>query len=98
MPFTLKRVTKLENYKVTERQTILSIALSVIDVKQKVIMRVCKLLLLTPVFVSLSYFQGWSLLPILLVAGLLYPILTLPIEIWFARNHFDKAIEIFEKG
>lgn len=98
MALRLSRVKELEKFKVTERQTILSIALSLLEPKFKVIMRVCKLLLLTPVFVSLAYFEGWTLLPILLVAGLLYPLLTIPIEILFARKTMSKAIEIFEKG
>ncbi|CCQ12378.1 hypothetical protein PALB_32790 [Pseudoalteromonas luteoviolacea B = ATCC 29581] len=97
MAITLKQVKKLEKFKVTERHQILSIALSLMDVKSKIIMRICKLLLLTPVFASLAYFEGWSLLPILLVAGLLYPLLTAPIEIAFGKKYFDEAIQLFEK-
>ncbi|MFC3032380.1 DUF6170 family protein [Pseudoalteromonas fenneropenaei] len=98
MALRLSKIAVLSDFKHTERQAILSIALSQLSVQQKIIMRVLKLLLLTPVFISLAYFQGWILLPILLVAGLIYPLLTVPIEIQFAKPHFGSAIENFKNG
>ena len=50
-----------------------------------------------PFFISLAYFEGWYLLPPLLLAGILYPLLTTPLEIVFTKSKLSDAIAEFEK-
>ncbi|CAH9066347.1 hypothetical protein PSECIP111951_03557 [Pseudoalteromonas holothuriae] len=96
MTIRLGSIKALEGYKLRERQLILAIALDTLPATKKVMLRITKLSVLTPFFIALAYFEGWSLLPILLAAGLSYPLLTRPIEILFAQSNLAKAVEQFK--
>ena len=85
-------IKQLDEFKIKDRHMIIAQALLYLSPTQKIVLRLCKLLALIPLFLSLSYFEGWILLPILLFAGVLYPIITRPIEIAFAKKHLNKAI------
>ena len=92
------QVTQLKSFKIRQRQQIIAIALSMLTPMQKISLRIIKLILLIPVFLSLAYIEGWLLLPVLLVAGLSYPLLTTPVEIQFSKHYLSKAIKQFEQG
>ena len=92
------QVTQLKSFKIRQRQQIIAIAVSMLTPMQKISLRIIKLILLIPVFLSLAYIEGWLLLPVLLVAGLSYPLLTTPVEIQFSKHYLSKAIKQFEQG
>ena len=92
------QVTQLKSFKIRQRQQIIAIAVSMLTPVQKISLRIIKLILLIPVFLSLAYIEGWLLLPVLLVAGLSYPLLTTPVEIQFSKHYLSKAIKQFEQG
>ncbi|MFK3863508.1 DUF6170 family protein [Pseudoalteromonas rhizosphaerae] len=92
------QVTQLKSFKIRQRQQIIAIAVSMLTPMQKISLRIIKLVLLIPVFLSLAYIEGWLLLPVLLVAGLSYPLLTTPVEIQFSKHYLSKAIKQFEQG
>ncbi|BBN81006.1 hypothetical protein PA25_09910 [Pseudoalteromonas sp. A25] len=96
MNLRLSTIKALDGYKLRDRQQILAIALETLPSTKKVLLRIAKLSVLTPFFIALAYFEGWTLLPILLAAGLSYPLLTTPIEIAFAKTKFEEAIEQFK--
>ncbi|CAM3932220.1 hypothetical protein [Pseudoalteromonas byunsanensis] len=96
MIIRLSQIKSLEPYKLRDKQRILAIALDEMPATRKVTLRIAKLTVLIPFFIALAYFEGWSLLPILLVAGLSYPILTSPIEIIFAKPWLNEAVDKFE--
>ncbi|KZN37742.1 hypothetical protein [Pseudoalteromonas luteoviolacea] len=98
MIFRLSQVPELSSLNLRDKQQVKVIALNMLSAKEKVALAVCKLLLLTPFFMALAYFEGFHLLPVLLVAGLIYPLFTVPIEIQFVRKHLDGAIKEFEQG
>ncbi|ESP93848.1 hypothetical protein [Pseudoalteromonas luteoviolacea] len=98
MIFRLSQVSKLSTLSLRDKQKVQAIALSMLSAKSKVFLAVCKLTLLTPLFMALAYFEGWALLPVLLVAGLAYPLLTAPIEIQFALKNIDQALEQFKQS
>ncbi|MCF2856299.1 hypothetical protein L1286_02365 [Pseudoalteromonas sp. SMS1] len=98
MIFRLSQVSKLSQLNLRDKQKVKAIALSMLSANEKVLLAVCKLLLLTPFFMALAYFEGFYLLPVLLIAGLAYPLLTVPIEIQFALKYLDKALVEFEQG
>ncbi|GEK07964.1 hypothetical protein HUZ36_18500 [Pseudoalteromonas sp. McH1-7] len=95
MYFRLSQIAQLDEFKLREKQMILRIALSHLDAKTKVLLRIAKLILLTPFFASLVVFEGWLLLPVLFVAGLIYPLLTTPLEIYFGQPKLTQAITEF---
>ncbi|WP_339143400.1 hypothetical protein [Pseudoalteromonas galatheae] len=95
MHFRLSQIEQLREFKLRDKQIILRLALSHLDAKTKVVLRIVKLLLLTPFFASLVVFEGWLLLPVLLVAGLVYPLLTTPVEIQFGKPKLARAIAEF---
>ncbi|WP_149981455.1 DUF6170 family protein [Pseudoalteromonas rhizosphaerae] len=92
------QVTQLKSFKIRQRQQIIAIAVSMLTPMQKISLRIIKLVLLIPVFLSLAYVEGWLLLPALLLAGLSYPLLTTPVEIQFSKHYLSKAIKQFEQG
>lgn len=96
--FFSSQLPALAPFKVRERQQIIAIALSELSAGSKVMLRIAKLILLIPVFFVLAYIKGWLLLPFLLIAGLCYPLLTVPVEIMFAKPHLAKAIQQFNQG
>lgn len=91
-------VKQLDEFKIKDKHIIIALALTNLSPIDKVVLRLCKLLALLPLFLSLSYYQGWLLLPILLIAGTLYPIITRPIELAFAKKHLSKAILEYKKS
>jgi hypothetical protein len=93
----LSQIEKLFPYKLREKQQILALAISELSAKQKVCLRISKLCVLIPFFIMFAHIKGWLIIPMLLLAGLLYPLLTSPIDIWFAKPHFTKAISLFEQ-
>lgn len=87
------QLPQLQHLKVRERQTVIALALSMLPPIQKVSLRIAKLILLTPVFASLVYIEGWLMLGALLIAGLSYPLLTSPVEIAFAKPFLARALK-----
>ncbi|AOT09213.1 hypothetical protein [Pseudoalteromonas luteoviolacea] len=98
MIFRLSQIPELSSLSLREKQQVKAISLSLLSAKSKVILAICKLALLTPLFMALAYFEGWSLLPVLLVAGLAYPLLTAPIEVQFALKNLDQALSQFKQS
>ena len=92
------QVTQLKSFKIRQRQQIIAIAVSMLTPMQKISLRIIKLVLLIPMFLSLAYVEGWLLLPALLLAGLSYPLLTTPVEIQFSKRYLRHAIKQFEQG
>ena len=98
MTFFSSQVTPLKPFKIRQRQQIIALALSMLTPMQKINLRIVKLLLLIPVFLSLAFIEGWLLLPALLITGMAYPLLTTPVEIMFAKAHLQQAITDFTQG
>ncbi|KZN54114.1 hypothetical protein L1077_02515 [Pseudoalteromonas luteoviolacea] len=98
MIFRLSQIPALASLSLREKQQVKAIAISMLSAKSKVILAVCKLALLTPLFMALAYFEGWSLLPVLLITGIAYPLLTAPIEVQFALKNLDKALSEFKQS
>ncbi|KID58399.1 hypothetical protein N473_18915 [Pseudoalteromonas luteoviolacea CPMOR-1] len=98
MIFRLSQIPELSTLSLREKQQVKAIALSLLSAKSKVILAICKLALLTPLFMALAYFEGWSLLPVLLVAGIAYPLLTAPIEVQFALKNLNQALSQFKQS
>ncbi|MBQ4848734.1 hypothetical protein J8L97_01210 [Pseudoalteromonas sp. MMG012] len=94
----LSQIVSLATFKTRERQQILALAIDALPPMQKVLLRIAKLCVLVPFFVSFAYIESWKLIPLLLIAGLLYPLLTSPIEICFAKPHLVHAIRNFQEN
>ncbi len=96
--FFSSQLPELQTFKIRERQQLIAIALSHLKPISKIALSICKLLLLAPLFLIIAYFEGWVLLPLLLLAGLSYPLLTTPIELMFAKPHLQTAIHESKQG
>ena len=96
--FFTSQIPALKSFKVRQRQQIIALALAHLSPSKKIILSVCKRAFLAPLFLGLAYFEGWMLIPWLLLAGLSYPLITTPIENMFALAHLDKAIDEFKQG
>jgi hypothetical protein len=91
--FFSSQLNELKHLKLRERQNVIAQALTMLSPSNKVLLRIIKLLFIFPVFFILNVFEGWVLLPFLLIVGLSYPLLTTPIEILFAKKHLNEALK-----
>ncbi|WP_394185201.1 hypothetical protein [Pseudoalteromonas tetraodonis] len=96
--FFSSQVDELKHLKVRQRQTVIAISLSMLSPSDRVLMRIVKLMLLSPFFLIFTLFEGWLLVPFLIVAGLSYPLLTAPVDVNFAKKHLGAALKQFEQG
>ncbi|WP_125779048.1 hypothetical protein [Pseudoalteromonas rubra] len=97
MVFRLSKLAELDDFALRDKQRIKAQALAQLPASQKIMLNIAKLMLLTPLFMALAFIEGWMLLPVLLVCGLAYPLLTVPLEIQFARPYLQQAIAEFRK-
>ncbi|ALS32243.1 hypothetical protein PTRA_a0955 [Pseudoalteromonas translucida KMM 520] len=96
--FFSSQINVLKHLKIRDRQVVIAISLSMLSPVNKVLLRIIKLLLLSPLFLIFVVFEGWLLIPFLLLGGLCYPLLTTPIEINFAKKHLSEALTQYTKG
>ena len=96
--FFSSHVDELKHLKVRQRQTVIAISLSMLSPSDRVLMRIVKLMLLSPFFLIFTLFEGWLLVPFLIVAGLSYPLLTAPEDVNFAKKHLGAALKQFDQG
>lgn len=98
--FTLfsSQLDELKHLKIRKRQEVIALSLSMLSPTEKVLLRIIKLLLLSPLFLIFTIFKGWILIPFLIIGGLCYPLLTTPIEINFAKKHIVDALKQFNQG
>ncbi len=96
--FFSSQLDELKHLKVRKRQDVIALSLSMLSPTDKVLLRIIKLLLLSPLFLIFAVFEGWLLIPFLLLGGLCYPLLTTPIEINFAKKHLCEALTQYTKG
>lgn len=96
--FFSSQVDELKHLKVRQRQTVIAISLSMLSPSDRVLMRIVKLMLLSPFFLIFTLFEGWLLIPFLILAGLSYPLLTAPVDVNFAKKHLKGALKKFEQG
>jgi len=95
--FYSSQVDELKHLKVRQRQTVIAISLSMLSPSDRVLMRIVKLML-SPFFLIFTLFEGWLLVPFLIVAGLSYPLLTAPVDVNFAKKHLGAALKQFDQG
>lgn len=96
--FFSSQITAIKHLKIRERQTIIALSLDMLSPTERVILRIVKLLLLSPFFLIFTLFEGWVLIPFLILAGLSYPLITNPIEINFAKKHINNALKKHSQG
>lgn len=97
MYFRLSKIPELAEFKLREKQLIMAMALAELSAPKKILLNICKLGILLPFFVPLAYLEGWWLLPPLLLAGLVYPLLTTPVEVMFSKKTLANAIDKFKQ-
>ncbi|WP_350624615.1 hypothetical protein, partial [Pseudoalteromonas sp. 24-MNA-CIBAN-0067] len=74
--FFSSQINALKHLKIRDIQAVIAISLIMLSPVNKVLLRIIKLLLLSPLFLIFSVFEGWLLIPFLLLGGLCYPLLT----------------------
>ncbi|MFY8272836.1 DUF6170 family protein [Pseudoalteromonas sp. SSDWG2] len=96
--FLASQIPALKEFSHKERLAIVADSLELLSAQERILMNILKLLLITPLFLLLVRFEGWSMLPWLLLAGIAYPILVLPVRHYFASMHLEQAIQTHKKG
>ncbi|MEL0640857.1 DUF6170 family protein [Pseudoalteromonas aliena] len=96
-PFS-SQINELKQFKIRQRQEIIALSLDMLSPSERVLLRIMKLILLSPLFLIFTVFQSWLLIPFLILGGLCYPLLTTPIEIYFAKKNLSSALKAFNQS
>ncbi|ATG76892.1 MULTISPECIES: DUF6170 family protein [Pseudoalteromonas] len=96
--FFSSQIIELKHLKVRERQAVIALSLGLISPTERVLLRIIKLILLSPLFLIFTLFEGWVVIPFLMLGVLCYPLLTTPIEINFAKKNLSKALKEYDQG
>ena len=64
--FFTSQLPELKHLKVRQRQAVVAIALSMLPATDRVLLRIVKLILLSPLFLLFTVFKAWSYVIILL--------------------------------
>ena len=79
-----------------ERIQLLNLALKHLSGPEKVVFNLMKLVIVVPPFFLLAQLQPWLAFILLFVVLLGFSFISRPIQIYFARPHWQKAIREFE--
>ncbi|GEB71687.1 MULTISPECIES: DUF6170 family protein [Pseudoalteromonas] len=96
--FFSSQIDELKQLKIRQRQQVIALSLSMLSPTDRVLLRIIKLVLLSPLFLIFTVFKGWILIPFLIIGGLCYPLLTTPIEINFAKKHLAEALKQYNQS
>ena len=96
--FFSSQIYELKQLKIRQRQQVIALSLSMLSPTDRVLLRIIKLVLLSPLFLIFTVFKGWILIPFLIIGGLCYPLLTTPIEINFAKKHLTEALKQYNQS
>lgn len=95
--FLTSQIPQLKAYSTKERLGLITQALEKLTTLERTVLNVIKLLLITPIFFILAKIDGWQMLPWLLLVGIGYPIITLPIRHYFALRHLNAVLKAQKK-
>ncbi|MBQ4831743.1 hypothetical protein J8L70_00640 [Pseudoalteromonas sp. MMG010] len=90
--FFTSQISELKHLKLRQRQQTVAQALALLSPVNTILLKIIKLCFIFPVFFILNVFEGWLLVPFLLLVGLSYPLITTPIEIMFAKKHLSQVL------
>lgn len=93
MYLTSQKIPELQGLKLQERMLVVKQAVSQLSVPQKIVLNSLKLFILSAFFIIFARFEGWILVPYLLLAGLSYPLIINPVTFMFTRKELPKARE-----
>ncbi|MFT5161742.1 MAG: ABC-type uncharacterized transport system permease subunit [Alteromonadaceae bacterium] len=96
MYLTSQHIPELAGLNLQQRMLVIKQAVALLGVPHKVLLNVLKLVILAHFFSVLARFEGWLLLPYLLVAGLVYPLITNPVTYLMVRPLLAKARQMVE--
>ena len=91
MYLTSQKIPELAGLKLQQRMQVIKQAVGMLSTPQKVLLNVVKLVILTHFFSVLARFEGWILAPYLLIAGLIYPLITNPVTFHLTRKYLSDS-------
>ena len=91
MHLTSQNIPALKGLKFQQRMLVVKHAVNLLPVPQKMLLNVTKLIILIHFFSVLARFEGWILIPYLIAAGLVYPLITNPVTFYLTGNYLEKA-------
>jgi hypothetical protein len=91
MYFTSQHIPELAGLNFQQRMLVIKQAIGLLSVPKKILLNVIKLVILAHFFSVLARFEGWMLLPYLLLAGLVYPLVINPVTFALTRPRLADA-------
>lgn len=97
MPFSLNKVEPIRSYSPLVRIQLLNLALRHLSAPEKAAFNIIKLLIIVPPFFGLARLEPW--LAVIGLIGVLigFSLITRPLQIYFARSHWNQAIKDYER-
>ena len=96
MHLTSQHIPQLAGLNFQQRMQVIKQAVALLPVPQKILLNVVKLVILAHFFSILARFEGWILLPYLLLAGLVYPLITNPVTFFMVNSRLAEARKVVE--
>lgn len=91
MHLTSQNIPALKDLKLQQRLQVVKLAVNSLSTPQKLVLNITKLVILVHWFSVLARFEGAILIPYLIAAGLIYPLITNPITYYLTRDHLENA-------
>lgn len=89
--FTTQHIPELAGLNFQQRMAVVKQAVNQLSVPQKVLLNLLKVIVLVHFFSVLARFEGWLLIPYLLGAGLIYPLVINPVSFMMSRKEMAGA-------
>ncbi len=96
MHLTSQHIPQLAGLNFQQRMQVIKQAVALLPVPQKILLNVVKLVILAHFFSILARFEGWILLPYLLLAGLVYPLITNPVTFFMVNSRLAEARKVVD--
>ena len=91
MYFTSQHIPELSGLNFQQRMQVIKQAINKLPIPRKIGLNVIKIIILVHFFSVLARFEGWLMLPYLLVAGLIYPLVINPVTFALSRRYLTDA-------
>lgn len=89
--FTTQHIPELAGLNFQQRMLTVKQATELLTTPKKVLLNFVKLVILAHFFSILARFEGWVLVPYLLLAGMIYPLVINPVTFQMTRSKLAKA-------
>ena len=91
-----QKIPVLADYKIHERNAILTIAANKLSAPEKFVINILKLALLIPAFLWMATLNSWLIILPIMILFCSYYFIMRPVSLWFIYKHLNSAIKQYQ--